>query len=96
MSDMAITHHATAQGGEFVATVPGEAATGQLTYSMRGSVMVADHTLVPAAIGGRGVAGRLVDALIAHARDKGLTIEPQCSYVAAAFKRHPEWADLLA
>jgi len=96
MPDMTITHHPTPRGGEFVATVPGEAATGRLTYSARGSVMVADHTLVPAAIGGRGVAGRLVEALIAHARAQGLKIAPQCSYVAAAFKRHPEWADLLA
>ena len=46
--------------------------------------------------GGRGVAGKLVEALIADARAQGFTVVPECSYVAAAFKRHPEWSDLLA
>jgi predicted GNAT family acetyltransferase len=42
------------------------------------------------------VAAKLVEALVAHARANRLTIDPQCSYVAAAFRRHPEWADVLA
>jgi predicted GNAT family acetyltransferase len=96
MTDLTITHHPTARGGEFVATLTDEPKTGRLTYITRGSVLVADHTLVPSAIGGRGVAAGLVEALVAHARAGGLRIEPQCSYVAAAFTRHPEWADLLA
>jgi uncharacterized protein len=96
MTETAITHHPTPRGGEFVATLPGETATGVLTYFMRGPVLVADHTLVPAAIGGRGVAAHLVEALIAHARAEGLRVVPQCSYIEAAFRRHPEWADLRA
>jgi hypothetical protein len=92
MTDVIIAHHP----GEFVATLPGETAVGRLTYVMRGSVLIANHTLVPPAIGGRGVAAKLVQALIAHARDNGLTIDPQCSYVDAAFRRHPEWAPLHA
>jgi predicted GNAT family acetyltransferase len=96
MTDLTITHHPTAQGGEFVATLPDTAATGRLTYATQGPVLIADHTLVPSAIGGRGVAARLVDALIDHARANDLRIAPHCSYVAIAFRRHPEWADLLA
>jgi len=90
MSEMTITHHP----GEFVATLPGETAVGRLTYVMRGSVLIAEHTLVPPAIGGRGVAAKLVEALVNHARNNRLTIDPQCSYVDAAFRRHPEWAEL--
>ncbi len=101
MAEMTIAHERTsagivASGGEFIATLPGEAATGSLTYVTRGDVLVAEHTLVPSSIGGRGVAAALVEALVAHARKDGLKIDPQCSYVAAAFKRHPDWADLLA
>ena len=101
MTEMTITHELisagiVASGGEFIATLPGESATGQLTYVTRGDVLVVDHTIVPSAIGGRGVAAALVEALIAHARAEKLKIDPQCSYVAAAFKRHPDWADLLA
>ena len=101
MTEMTITHDLisagiVASGGEFTATLPGETATGQLTYVTRGDVLVAEHTIVPAEIGGRGVAAALVEALVAHARAENLKIDPQCSYVAAAFKRHPDWADLLA
>jgi predicted GNAT family acetyltransferase len=45
---------------------------------------------------GQGVAQVLVEALVADARAQGFKIVPQCSYVAALFRRHPEWADLLA
>ena len=74
---------------------------GRLTWVGRnaadgGAIRVADHTLVPEAIGGRGIAGKLVEALIADARAQGFRILPACSYVAAAFARHPEWAPLRA
>ena len=45
---------------------------------------------------GRGIAGKLVEALIDDARSEGFKIIPSCSYVAAQFKRHPEWVDLRA
>ncbi|MEE3217561.1 MAG: GNAT family N-acetyltransferase [Pseudomonadota bacterium] len=38
----------------------------------------------------------MVAALIADARSENFTIIPSCSYVAAQFDRHPEWADLRA
>ena len=66
-----------------------------MTWKLRGTARVADHTLVPRAIGGRGVAARLVEAMVADARAEGFRIVPECSYVAALFKRHPDWADLL-
>ncbi|MET0179719.1 MAG: GNAT family N-acetyltransferase, partial [Novosphingobium sp.] len=60
------------------------------------NVLIADHTLVPPEIGNRGVAAKLVEALVADARADGNRIVPQCSYVDVAFRRHPEWADLRA
>lgn len=96
MSEVSITRHGNDQKGEYHAHVPGEAAIGRLTWYAKDGVRVADHTLVPQEIGGRGVAARLVDALIADARTEGFRIEPRCSYVAAQFARHPEWSDLLA
>lgn len=62
----------------------------------RGKIRHAEHTLVPPAIGGRGVAARLVETLVADARAGNFLIAPDCSYVAAAFAKHPEWAGLLA
>ena len=96
MDDITITRHDRASSGEYRAAVPGSDEIGRLTYQRRGTTLVADHTLVPPAIGGKGVAGKLVEALIADTRAAGDTIEPQCSYVEAAFRRHPEWKDLRA
>ncbi|CAH0497962.1 GNAT family N-acetyltransferase [Novosphingobium sp. CECT 9465] len=96
MSDIVITHFDQGARGEYHAKVEGSEAIGRLTYSQKGDVVIADHTLVPPEIGGRGVAARLVEALIEDARKFGYKIVPQCSYVEAAFRRHPEWADLRA
>ena len=96
MEGTVITRHDQGARGEYHAAVPGSEAIGRLTYQRRGDVLVADHTLVPTEIGGRGVAARLVEALIADAREEGNKIVPQCSYVEAQFRRHPDWADLRA
>ena len=91
-----ITHEGNEAHGEYRAIVPGSDAVGRLTWRAQGEARVADHTLVPPEIGGQGVAAALVDALVRDAREQGFTIVPQCSYVHAQFRRHPEWADLLA
>lgn len=96
MDQVSITRHGNDQRGEYHAHVPGTKAIGRLTWVLHGGVRVAEHTLVPPEIGGRGVALRLVEALVADARELGFRIDPECSYVAAQFKRHPEWADLRA
>lgn len=96
MNEPVITHLDQGAQGEYQARVAGSAAISRLTYVRRGDVLTAEHTLVPREIGGRGIAAKLVEALIADARAQGWKIVPECSYVAAAFKRHPEWADLLA
>lgn len=96
MSDVTITHLDQGARGEYHARVEGSDAIGRLTYKRQGDMVVADHTLVPTEIGGRGVAAELVKALVNDARQFGFRIVPECSYVEAAFRRHPEWADLRA
>lgn len=96
MPEVSITRHEEDDRGEYRAHVDGNPAIGRLTWVQRDGVRIAEHTLVPPVIGGRGVAGKLVAALIADAREHGFKVDPQCSYVAAAFKRHPEWTDLRA
>ena len=92
--DVTITRHGDARSGEYHAHIDGSDHIGRLTWVERGGARVADHTLVPPPIGGRGVAMRLVEAMVADARAQGFKIVPLCSYVDAAFRRHPEWADL--
>lgn len=91
-----ISHHEAGTHGEYHAHVAGSTAIGRLTWVTRGANRVAEHTLVPEKIGGRGVAGRRVEALIADAQAQGFRIVPACSYVAAAVARHPKWAALKA
>jgi predicted GNAT family acetyltransferase len=101
MDAVTISRHGNDQEGEYHAEVEGSDRIGRLTWTLRGGdgrgdVRVAEHTLVPPAIGGRGVAAKLVEAMIADAQEHGFRIAPQCSYVDAAFRKHPEWADLRA
>lgn len=96
MVGLTITKHDRGGAGEYQAHLADSDAIGRLTWVERGDVHIADHTLVPLEIGGRGVAARLVEALVADARESGFKIQPMCSYVAVAFKRHPEWEDVLA
>ncbi|UVI40078.1 GNAT family N-acetyltransferase [Qipengyuania spongiae] len=95
--DITIEHRDNSGGGEYRArTAEGEHA-GELTWHPGGdNVRVADHTGVPPSMRGRGIAEKLVLALIEDAREQGFTVRPACSYVAAQFKRHPEWSELHA
>lgn len=96
MVGVTITKHETGASGEYRAHVADSDHIGRLTWTVRDGIHYADHTLVPEAIGGRGVAGRLVEAMVADARENHFLVAPACSYVVAAFQRHPEWADVQA
>lgn len=96
MSEVTITRHGGGKAGEIHAHVAGSDHIGRLTWVERNGARVAEHTIVPPAIGGRGVAARLVDALVADAREQHFKVKPVCSYVVAKFDEHPEWADLRA
>ncbi len=67
----------------------------ELVYRHQDGRMVIDHTGVPEAIGGRGVAGALVRAALEYARAESLRVVPSCSYAATYIQRHPEYADLV-
>ncbi len=100
MADHEVIRLDQGQAGEYQIRVPGVATPARLTWVARpgatGETRVAEHTLVPRELEGQGIAGQLVRALIADARAQGFRIVPQCSYVAAQFARHADWADLRA
>ena len=82
--------------GAYRAQLPGAARAAELTWRARGEARIANHTFVPPELRDRGIAQQLVEAMVADARQQGFTIEPQCSYVAALFRRRPDWADVRA
>lgn len=98
---LTITHHVAGQGGRYVAVVEGAADEGYLEWEPGAGrdgkeVRIAAHTIVPRAIGGRGVAGALVNRLVDDAQRQGFLIRPDCSYVAKRFAENPDWASLKA
>jgi predicted GNAT family acetyltransferase len=93
---MTIIRTGDADRGAYRMELPDVERPAVLTWRARGAARIAESTFVPEEMRGRGIAQELVEALIADAREHGFTIVPQCSYVEAQFRRHPEWADLLA
>jgi predicted GNAT family acetyltransferase len=85
-----------ANAGRYVVYLPG-GLEAEMTYHRNapGTISI-DHTGVPPEFRNAGLALKLVEAGIADARREGVKIVPLCSYVQAQFRRHREWADLLA
>ena len=81
--------------GQFEVTIDGVHA-GLAQYWLSGAVANFDHTEVPPAFGGQGVAERLVQHAMDEIRAVGeWKVRPACSYVVRWFGQHPEYADLL-
>ncbi len=82
--------------GAYRTDVEGTDVKAELTWKARGNARIADHTFTPPEARGQGIAQKLVEALVEDARTEGFTIVPQCPYVAALFRKNPDWADLRA
>jgi predicted GNAT family acetyltransferase len=94
--DFVVEHQDAAGHGRYFISLPG-GLEAEMTYRKIGSSGIAiDHTYTPPEFRGRDIALRMLVKGIADARTKGLKIRPECSYAVVQFKRHPEWADLLA
>ncbi|WP_310539919.1 GNAT family N-acetyltransferase [Phenylobacterium sp.] len=69
--------------------------TSWADYRLSGERLYLDHVESPAALRGTGAAGRLMAALSADVRAKGLKITPICGYAAAWLRRSKEFGDLV-
>jgi predicted GNAT family acetyltransferase len=88
-----VRHEAAAQ--RFAADVDG--AVAFLSYRERpGRVLDLDHTFVPPAARGGGIASQLTAHVMRYARDGGYKIVPSCPFVASYIRRHPQYRDLVA
>ncbi|UZK65523.1 GNAT family N-acetyltransferase [Sphingomonas sp. M1-B02] len=70
--------------------------TAFAAYTIEGEVIAFTHTVVPSSLQGMGVGSRLIEGALAAARERGLKVRPECSFVAAYIAKHAEWRDLLA
>jgi uncharacterized protein len=84
---------AKGQGGFYI--MEGEEQLGEMAISISGEKLTVYHTEVVEKAGGRGLAKKMLETMVAHARSNGLKVIPLCPYVHAQFKRHPlDYADI--
>lgn len=69
--------------------------TSWADYRLADGRLYLDHVESPPALRGTGAAGRLMAAVAAEARGRGLRITPICGYAAAWLRRSDEFRDLL-
>lgn len=72
-----------------------EGLTSYADYRLQGDRLFIDYVFAPPALRGKGASGRLMQALAADARRRGLRITPICGYAAAWLRRSHEFRDLV-
>lgn len=80
------------QGAFIIRNEPGSEPDllAEMTWLWAEGVLVITHTGVRAPLRHQGIAGRLVDAAAALARERGFRIWPPCPFAAKAFADSPE------
>jgi predicted GNAT family acetyltransferase len=64
-------------------------------YRQHDKRYIVTHVEADPALRGTGAAARLMEDIVALAREQNLQIVPRCAYAVAWFKRHPDAADVL-
>lgn len=70
--------------------------TAIAAYERNGDTIIFTHTVVPEDMQGHGLGSQLIAAALNSARAQGLSVVPQCAFVAAYIEEHPVFADLVA
>lgn len=72
-----------------------DALAGFTTYVPRDGVLVFTHTQIEPRFRDAGVGAALVRATLDQVRERGGRLVPECPFMAAFIKRHPEYASLV-
>jgi uncharacterized protein len=64
-------------------------------YRQHDNRYILTHVEADPALRGTGAAARLMEQIVALAREKTLQLMPRCAYAVAWFKRHPDAGDVL-
>jgi len=63
---------------------------GEMVIGVADDLLTVYHTEINEKAEGHGLAMKLVEAMVAYAREHHLKVIPRCAYVHAQFKKHPE------
>jgi uncharacterized protein len=87
-NDIQLELDAQHRGRFFVADA--EEVLAKMDIAVMKDNLVVYHTEVSEKLRGLGIAAKLLNRLVGHARDNKLKIVPLCPFVHAQFKRHPD------
>lgn len=85
--DIKITHLVDEQTFELII----DNTRAFVTYELYDGALDIRKTLVPEALAGQGLAGKLVQAAYDYAKEQNLKCLATCSYAVTWLKRHPEY-----
>ncbi|MEM9844299.1 MAG: GNAT family N-acetyltransferase [Pseudomonadota bacterium] len=89
MTTTEITYSESDTKGRYGARPTGAADEAEMTTSkVSDSMIIVDHTFVPDALRGTGLAGALAERVIADARSKGQRIVPLCPFLRGYAEKH--------
>lgn len=95
MSEFEITREVSGSKGRYVIRQGG--AEAELTYSITSpTLVIADHTAVPAPLRGTGAGRALVQRLVDDAIAEGFKVMPLCPFVNAQRIHHPQWSEAFS
>lgn len=93
---MTVQREDGASSGRYVIKLSPTAEAEMIYRKTDNGNMIIDHTGVPPAFQGRGIAATLVEFAVDDARRGHFKITPVCPYVANQFRRHSNWSDIKA
>lgn len=92
---MEIVSEEAGSGGRYVGRIDGITEPAIMTYSRASATLIiVDHTEVPAAMRGKGAGQALAEHAVSEARRGGWKIIPLCPFMKAQMDRHPDWSDV--
>ena len=90
-----IKHIFDGQKGSFYIEVNNQ-KVATIDYLMANDTkLIIEHTGVDDSLRGLGIGKKLLEKLIAYAREKQLLVVPLCSFAHAVIKKTPGWHDVL-
>ena len=93
MDEVILKLNEKGEGGFYI--FDGEDKLGEMVVSVSDNQLTVYHTEVAPKAEGKGLAKKMLAAMVDYARKNTLKVIPLCPYVLAQFKRHPEeYADL--
>ena len=81
--------------GRFIMTLDGE-PIGFLQYQSLPGPTVLEHVEIEPRFEGRGLGGALTKAALDEFRARGVTVVPQCPFIARYIRSHPEYTDMVS